>query len=108
MSEEILEKVYNPEKVEEKWMAFWERARLFHAAAQSERPPFKVGPGAKNYGAPFSMVIPPPNVTGSLHVGHALNNTHQDILARWKRMSGFNVLWVPGMDNAGIATQNVD
>src|SRR5581483_3965378 len=94
MSEEILEKVYNPEKVEEKWMAFWESAHLFHAAAQSERPP-------------FSMVIPPPNVTGSLHVGHALNNTLQDILARWKRMSGFNVLWVPGMDHAGIATQNV-
>ncbi|MDC4224422.1 MAG: class I tRNA ligase family protein [Candidatus Manganitrophus sp.] len=55
----------------------------------------------------FSMVIPPPNVTGSLHVGHALNNTLQDILARWKRMRGFNVLWVPGMDHAGIATQNV-
>jgi valyl-tRNA synthetase len=94
MPEEILEKVYNPEKVEERWISFWERADLFHAASHSDRPS-------------FSMVIPPPNVTGSLHVGHALNNTLQDILARWKRMCGFNVLWVPGMDHAGIATQNV-
>jgi len=92
--EEILEKVYSPEKVEEKWIAFWERAGLFHASAPSDR-------------SSFSMVIPPPNVTGSLHVGHALNNTLQDILARWRRMSGFNVLWVPGTDHAGIATQNV-
>src|SRR5581483_8531769 len=94
MPEEILEKVYNPEKVEEKWIAFWERSHLFHAAAQSERPP-------------FSMVIPPPNVTGSLHIGHALNNTLQDMIARFKRMQGFNVLWLPGCDHAGIATQNV-
>ncbi len=94
MSNEILEKVYDPKRVEEKWVAFWEKERLFHAEPQSDRPS-------------FSMVIPPPNVTGSLHVGHALNNTLQDILARWKRMRGFNVLWVPGMDHAGIATQNV-
>ncbi|TAK08365.1 MAG: valine--tRNA ligase, partial [Candidatus Manganitrophaceae bacterium] len=94
MSQEVLEKVYDPKRVEEKWVAFWEKERLFHAEAESERPP-------------FSMVIPPPNVTGSLHVGHALNNTLQDILARWKRMRGFNVLWVPGTDHAGIATQNV-
>nr|WP_238339157.1 valine--tRNA ligase [Candidatus Manganitrophus noduliformans] len=94
MSQEILEKVYDPKRVEEKWVAFWEKERLFHAAPESDRPS-------------FSMVIPPPNVTGSLHVGHALNNTLQDILARWKRMRGFNVLWVPGMDHAGIATQNV-
>ncbi|MCG3112386.1 MAG: valine--tRNA ligase [Candidatus Manganitrophus sp. SB1] len=94
MSQEILEKVYDPKRVEEKWVAFWEKERLFHAEPESDRPS-------------FSMVIPPPNVTGSLHVGHALNNTLQDILARWKRMRGFNVLWVPGMDHAGIATQNV-
>ena len=55
----------------------------------------------------FSIVIPPPNVTGSLHMGHALNNTLQDILCRYKRMDGFRVLWVPGTDHAGIATQNV-
>jgi len=103
MSKEILEKVYDPKRVEEKWVAFWEKARLFHAEPESN--------GLKNKTATrrpsFSMVIPPPNVTGSLHVGHALNNTLQDILARWKRMRGFNVLWVPGMDHAGIATQNV-
>ncbi|MBI3804886.1 MAG: valine--tRNA ligase [Nitrospirae bacterium] len=94
MSKEDLEKVYDPKRVEEKWVAFWEKEHLFHAEPTSARPP-------------FSMVIPPPNVTGSLHVGHALNNTLQDILARWKRMRGFNVLWVPGTDHAGIATQNV-
>src|ERR671934_601967 len=56
---------------------------------------------------PYSIVIPPPNVTGSLHIGHALNNTLQDILIRWRRMQGRNALWVPGTDHAGIATQNV-
>jgi valyl-tRNA synthetase len=66
----------------------------FHGTADESRPP-------------YSIVIPPPNVTGSLHMGHALNNTLQDILIRWKRMQGFNVCWMPGMDHAGIATQNV-
>ncbi len=94
MHNDSLEKVYDPKDVEEKWMARWEKDAPFHAAAESERPA-------------FSIVIPPPNVTGSLHLGHALNSTLQDILARWKRMSGFNVLWLPGMDHAGIATQNV-
>ena len=94
MSDQPLEKVYSPEAVEEKWMARWEKEAISHASAESNSPP-------------FSMVIPPPNVTGSLHLGHALNNTLQDILARWKRMSGFNVLWLPGTDHAGIATQNV-
>jgi valyl-tRNA synthetase len=64
--------------------------------------PTRVHPGQS-----YSMVIPPPNVTGSLHVGHALNNTLQDILIRWRRMQGRNVLWMPGTDHAGIATQNV-
>src|SRR6185436_8096011 len=58
-------------------------------------------------GEPYTIVIPPPNVTGSLHIGHALNNTIQDILIRWRRMQGRNTLWIPGMDHAGIATQNV-
>ncbi len=89
-----LEKVYDPSTVEEKWMAFWDKEGRFKADPQSSRPS-------------FSMVIPPPNVTGSLHLGHALNTTLQDILARFKRMKGFNVLWVPGTDHAGIATQNV-
>jgi len=94
MSDQSLNKVYEPQQVEEKWTALWEKEGLFHASVMSDRPS-------------FSMVIPPPNVTGSLHLGHALNNTLQDILARWKRMSGYNVLWLPGTDHAGIATQNV-
>ncbi len=94
MTEDNLEKVYDPKKVEEKWMARWEAEGLFHADSQSNQPS-------------FSIVIPPPNVTGSLHLGHALNSTLQDILSRWQRMSGKNVLWLPGMDHAGIATQNV-
>ncbi len=88
------EKVYHPQQVEEKWYPFWEGRNLFRADEGSARPP-------------FAIVIPPPNVTGSLHMGHALNNTLQDILARYKRMDGFNVLWLPGTDHAGIATQNV-
>ncbi|MBI5075069.1 MAG: valine--tRNA ligase [Nitrospirae bacterium] len=89
-----LEKSYNPEITEKKWYEFWTSRDLFTA-----------DPNAS--GEPFTIVIPPPNVTGTLHMGHALNATLQDILIRWKRMSGFNVLWVPGMDHAGIATQNV-
>jgi len=94
MPDETLEKVYDPKKVEKKWMRRWEDEGIFHASAQSDRPA-------------FSIVIPPPNVTGSLHLGHALNSTLQDILSRWHRMKGDNVLWLPGMDHAGIATQNV-
>ncbi len=93
MAEE-LSKVYEPKEVEEQWMQRWLDQGLFHAEASSERPS-------------FSIVIPPPNVTGVLHMGHALNNTLQDILCRYKRMKGFNVLWMPGTDHAGIATQNV-
>jgi len=88
------EKAYDPHQVEEKWYRFWEEQNLFRADEFSSRPP-------------FSIVIPPPNVTGSLHMGHALNNTLQDVLTRYKRMDGFNVLWLPGTDHAGIATQNV-
>ena len=89
-----LEKIYNPSVVEEKWTNVWEKSSAFHADPLSNNPA-------------FSMVIPPPNVTGVLHLGHALNTTLQDILARYKRMKGFNVLWLPGTDHAGIATQNV-
>ena len=88
-----LQKVYSHLDIEAKWYSWWNEAGYFQ--------PFR--PGAQ----PFSMVIPPPNVTGSLHMGHALNNTLQDILCRYKRMDGYNVLWVPGTDHAGIATQNV-
>jgi len=89
-----LAKGYEPHDVEKKWYAEWEGKGYFHAAATSDK-------------KPYAIVIPPPNVTGALHMGHALNNTLQDILCRWKRMQGHNVLWMPGTDHAGIATQNV-
>ena len=89
-----LAKGYEPHDVEKRWYRQWEKEGYFHAAASSDK-------------QPYSIVIPPPNVTGALHMGHALNNTLQDILCRWKRMQGYNVLWMPGTDHAGIATQNV-
>ena len=94
MSAQQLEKIYDPKQVEDRWYRRWIEQGLFHASSTSTRPP-------------YCIVIPPPNVTGSLHVGHALNNTLQDILIRWRRMQGYNTLWMPGMDHAGIATQNV-
>ena len=94
MEDTPLEKAYSPHQVEQKWYTFWEKRGYFHAKAQ-------------NHPEPFSIVIPPPNVTGSLHMGHALNNTLQDILIRYQRMDGKNTLWVPGTDHAGIATQYV-
>ena len=87
-------KAYDPSDVEERLYKWWEKEGYFRADVGSDQPA-------------YSMVLPPPNVTGSLHMGHALNITLQDILARWKRMQGRNVLWVPGTDHAGIATQNV-
>ena len=89
-----LEKNYDPKQIEDKWYAQWEADRVFHREA---------GEG----GDPYTIVIPPPNVTGKLHMGHALNNTIQDVLTRWMRMKGKNAVWVPGTDHAGIATQNV-
>jgi valyl-tRNA synthetase len=89
-----LPKTYNPSVAEEKWYQYWLDKGYFHAPADAKR-------------ESFSIVIPPPNITGSLHLGHALNNTLQDILIRWKRMQGYNTLWLPGTDHAGIATQNV-
>lgn len=94
MEKQIISKSYEPSAVEQKWYEFWEKSGLFRAEGRSVKDP-------------FSIVIPPPNVTGSLHMGHALNNTLQDILCRYKRMKGLNVLWQPGTDHAGIATQNV-
>ena len=91
---EILDKVYDPSQIEEKWYKYWEELGLFRAKADGRRPP-------------YCIVIPPPNVTGVLHMGHALNNTLQDILCRARRMQGFDVLWMPGTDHAGIATQIV-
>lgn len=89
-----MEKVFNPHTIEGKWYELWVKNGYFTANNSVE-------------GEPFSIVIPPPNVTGMLHMGHALNNTLQDIITRYKRMAGFNALWVPGTDHAGIATQNV-
>ncbi len=87
-----LSKTYEPQSVESRWYDVWEQAGYF-------KPP--------ETGKPYVIVIPPPNVTGSLHMGHALNSTLQDILTRYKRMKGFAALWVPGTDHGGIATQNV-
>jgi len=89
-----MDKRYDAKAAEAKWYPIWEKNGYFHAEPSDG-------------GTPYSVVIPPPNVTGILHMGHALNQTIQDVLVRWRRMSGFNTLWVPGTDHAGIATQNV-
>ena len=89
-----LAKGFEHATVDPKWYAFWESAGAFRADPTSARPV-------------FSIVLPPPNVTGVLHIGHALNQTLPDIVCRWKRMTGHDVLWLPGTDHAGIATQNV-
>lgn len=93
MTEQLKDR-YNPGEVEEKIYQWWESSGYFKAQDQSTKPP-------------FSIILPPPNVTGFLHMGHALDHTIQDLLIRWKRMSGYNTLWLPGTDHAGIATQTV-
>jgi valyl-tRNA synthetase len=93
-TDKLLAKGYEPAQVESKWYQEWLDKGYFHADATSSAPG-------------YTIVIPPPNVTGSLHMGHALNNTLQDVLIRYKRMSGHATLWMPGMDHAGIATQHV-
>src|ERR1700742_527465 len=90
-----LEKAYDPTAIEDRWAAYWVSERLF------EVPPPESAPKR----APFTILLPPPNVTGRLHMGHMLNQTEMDILARWHRMRGKRALWVPGTDHAGIATQ---
>ena len=85
-------KTYTPQEIEKRWYQTWLDQKYFLAESRSERPP-------------FSIVIPPPNITGSLHTGHALDNTLQDTLIRWKRMQGYNTLWMPGTDHAGIVTE---
>ena len=90
--EHNIPKVYDPASVEKKWYKYWEEHRYFHAEVEADK-------------KPFSIVIPPPNITGQLHMGHALDNTLQDILIRWHRMMGDNTLWMPGYDHAGLATQ---
>jgi valyl-tRNA synthetase len=89
-----LPKAYDPKLAQQRWFRFWEERGYFHSDPDPQRPA-------------FTIVIPPPNVTGALHMGHALNNTLQDVLIRWRRMQGYNALWIPGTDHAGIATQSV-
>src|SRR5688500_4039638 len=89
---EPMQKHFAPETYEPRWQAFWREQGIFRAEAPSDRPS-------------FCIMIPPPNVTGRLHMGHALQSTLQDLLTRWKRMAGYNALWLPGTDHAGIATQ---
>ncbi len=90
----MLDKTYDPKEIEARLYPEWENSGAFKAHPESQRPP-------------YCIVIPPPNVTGSLHMGHALDNTLQDVLIRWRRMKGDDVLWQPGTDHAGIATQMV-
>jgi len=89
-----LPKHYDPREAQQRWLRFWSERGFFHARPDPNR-------------QPFCIVIPPPNVTGALHLGHALNNTLQDVLVRWRRMQGYDTLWMPGTDHAGIATQAV-
>src|SRR5687767_15254613 len=89
-----MEPQYSPETVERRWQETWEREGLYAAGAGARRE------------KTFVICVPPPNVTGELHMGHALNASIQDALVRWHRMRRFNVLWQPGYDHAGIATQN--
>ena len=92
----MLDKTYDPKTIEARIHAAWEKAEAF-----------KAGRPERKDAEPYCIVIPPPNVTGSLHMGHALNNTIQDVLCRFERMRGKDVLWQPGTDHAGIATQMV-
>jgi valyl-tRNA synthetase len=89
-----LPKQYDPKEAQQRWLRLWDERGYFHARPDPNR-------------QPFCIVIPPPNVTGALHMGHALNNTLQDVLVRWRRMQGYDTLWMPGTDHAGIATQAV-
>src|SRR5437588_7836817 len=91
---EPLPKQYDPQSAQERWLRFWDEKGYFHSEPDLKR-------------TPYTIVIPPPNVTGALHMGHALNNTLQDVLIRWRRMQGYNAEWMPGTDHAGIATQAV-
>ncbi len=93
MSTADLPKQYDPQEAQARWYPFWLERGYFHAPDRPSKP--------------YAIVIPPPNVTGALHLGHALNNTLQDVLIRWRRMQGYDALWMPGTDHAGIATQAV-
>ena len=87
-----LAKQYDPKNVEDRIYDFWLKGKYFHAKVENDK-------------KPYTIVIPPPNITGQLHMGHALDNTLQDILIRWRRMQGYDALWLPGTDHASIATE---
>src|SRR5881392_687971 len=89
-----LEKTFTPDEVEKRQYEAWEKSGAFAGQTTSDK-------------VPYTVMMPPPNVTGSLHMGHALNMTLQDVLIRFKKMQGYAALWVPGTDHGGIATQNV-
>ena len=95
-----LPKKYNPGEVEDRIYRFWEEGGYFHAV-----PHGKSSKDPDPDKTPYTIVIPPPNITGELHMGHALDNTLQDILIRWRRMQGYEALWLPGTDHASIATE---
>ena len=95
-----LPKAYDPTAIEDHWAEYWVREKLFAQPTPATRPK---GPGLD--GQPFTILLPPPNVTGNLHMGHMFEHTESDILIRWRRMRGDRVLWIPGTDHAGIATQ---
>jgi len=92
-----LPKAYDPTAIEDRWAEYWVRENLFAQPTPDSKDP--------QAGEPFTILLPPPNVTGRLHMGHMLNQTEMDILTRWRRMSGRRALWLPGTDHAGIATQ---
>ena len=94
MAKILIDKGYDHGKAERQWYQMWEEREYFKAESPSDKPP-------------FSIVIPPPNITGNLHMGHALVYTLHDVYVRYQRMKGKNALWLPGVDHAGIATQNV-
>ena len=92
--EKEVPKQYDPKAIEDRWYAYWMQNRMFEASEESGK-------------EPFTIMMPPPNVTGALHMGHALQGAVQDTITRLKRMQGYEALWLPGTDHAGIATQNV-
>lgn len=88
-----ISKQYDPKKIEEKWYNYWLTHEYFNSKIDNRDP--------------YCILIPPPNVTNNLHLGHTINNTFQDILIRFKKLKGFNTLWIPGIDHGGIATQQI-
>ncbi len=96
-----LPKAYDPTAIEDHWAGYWVREKLFAVPTPTDHSSKTEGPA----GQAFTILLPPPNVTGRLHMGHMLNQTEMDILTRWRRMSGRQALWLPGTDHAGIATQ---